>query len=245
MCDLHQIVDLGAASDPGLTESRTIDANVGTELYVVFQNHDPNLRHLVVGAVNGCKTKPVRADHCSRVDNTAVPELTIFLHDHPRVENTVCAYSGVAPQNAAGTNDAAVSDGCAGRNRNQRTDACAFANRNVVSHNGRRMHSGIGTLHRVEDLERLRESEIRFWADEEIPSGKSLGIGDQDCTGCRRLCLLHIFRVVEKAQVLGLRGIEWPDATDLQIPVTDHIGTEIGGEICEFSTRGHCAVLNI
>jgi hypothetical protein len=107
------------------------------------------------------------------------------------------------------------------------------------------VYSGFGTFHRVENLERLRETEIGFWADEKIPSGKNFGIGDQNCAGFGRLCLVHIFRVVEEAEMLGLRGIEWPDATHLEVLVTDHIGAKIGGEIYECSTQGHCAVLNI
>jgi len=36
--------------------------------------------------------------------------------------------------------------------------------------------------------------------------------------------------------MLRLRGIERPDATDLEIPVTDHVGAEIGGEVRKLFT---------
>jgi hypothetical protein len=98
------------------------------------------------------------------------------------------------------------------------------------------MHSGLGTLHRVENLERVRQGEIRLRTDEQIPSGKCLRISDQDRTCPRRSRFLHIFRVVEEAQMLRLRGIERPDATDLEIPVTDHVGAEIGGEVRKLFT---------
>jgi len=106
---LDQIVHLGAAPDPGLTEGRAINADVGAKLHVVFQNDDPNLRHLMVSAFDGGKTKTVRTDHSSRVDDAAVD-------------------LDAAPENAAGADQAAVADSCAGSDRRQGADTRSFAN---------------------------------------------------------------------------------------------------------------------
>src|SRR5207237_8906201 len=46
--DLHQVVDLGAAADDSLAQSRSVDAGAGADRDVVFDAHDPGLRNLAV-----------------------------------------------------------------------------------------------------------------------------------------------------------------------------------------------------
>ena len=46
--DLHQVVDLGAAADDGLAQSRSVDAGAGADLDIVFDAHDPRLGDLAV-----------------------------------------------------------------------------------------------------------------------------------------------------------------------------------------------------
>ena len=66
-----------------------------------------------------------------------------------------------------------------------------------------------------------------------------------------RFSRLIIFFWLTMAMVLsavtlpGCAGNDAPQATHLEVLVTDHIGAKIGGEIYECSTQGHCAVLNI
>ncbi len=129
VCNLHQIVDLRATTDPGLAESRTIDADVGAELDIVLENDDPDLRHLVVDAVNGRETKAVGADHSPRVDDAPIPDTAIILDHHPRVR--ACSPSPIStprPRTQPAPTTAAVTDGRTGGNRSQRADTRSFAN---------------------------------------------------------------------------------------------------------------------
>ena len=45
MADLHKVVDLGAGTNAGLPDGRTINGGAATHLNAVFKNHLAGLRH--------------------------------------------------------------------------------------------------------------------------------------------------------------------------------------------------------
>ena len=243
--NLNQVVHRGAATDSSLTEGSTINADVRAELHFVFQHDDPDLRHLVVGAVDGRITESIGSDYGSGVDDAADADSALLRDHNPWMEDAVCADLDTRPENAAGTDYGTVTDNGALCRRSKRTDARPLSQRNALRHYSRGVYPGLGASHRVEDLEHTRQGKVGLRAHKKISPGKRFRVGYQNRARIGRLRFLHVLRVVEEAQMLRPGGIERPDATDLEISVTDKVGAEIGGEVGESFARRHWAVLNI
>ena len=81
MADLHQIVDLCAAANPGFAHAGTVNAGVGLHLHVVFDHHRRGLRDLVPAPVFVLgESEPVRADHNSVLQQHIIPQLAVLPH---------------------------------------------------------------------------------------------------------------------------------------------------------------------
>ena len=77
---MHQIVDLDAFLDPGLSEPCAVDCAVCADLHVVVDLDNSVLRHLHETRESRIIAEPVRADCGSRMDDDFAAELAV-AHD--------------------------------------------------------------------------------------------------------------------------------------------------------------------
>ena len=105
------------------------------------------------------------------------------------------------------------------------------------------MNPGLRPVNWMKDLQRVRQCEVGFRADEQIAPGKRFGSGDQNRTGIRGSGLVHVFGVVEKTQILLSGVVEGPDRAHAVLSVTHDFGAETPGQLGETEASIHWAVL--
>ena len=105
--DLHQVVDLRPAADPGLTQGRPVYAAVAADIHIVLDHHPPELRDLAMALPVPAKTETVPAQYRPRMDDTALPDAgtavqgRIGLDHRVRPEGHPGAEVGARPDGAA------------------------------------------------------------------------------------------------------------------------------------------------
>src|SRR6185369_1642248 len=95
--NLHQIVDLGAAPDPGLLHAGPVHAGIGLDFHVVFNDYRRGLKDLVpvAGVVLG-EAEAIGPDDSAVLQHYAVAELAAFAYHGMGVGKEVVADSGAA-----------------------------------------------------------------------------------------------------------------------------------------------------
>src|SRR5213075_3078695 len=89
MAHVHQVVELGSATDARLAQGSAIDTGVSAEFDVVFNHHGSDLRKLVITHVAANITEAVSSDANARMQNDAIAyadtvvENDIWMQDAP------------------------------------------------------------------------------------------------------------------------------------------------------------------
>src|SRR5262245_8007244 len=82
MADQNKVVEFGAAADAGLSYGGAVDAGVGLNFHVVFEDGRARLRHLVPGAIFLFgEAEAVAADDDAVLENHAVADAAVFAND--------------------------------------------------------------------------------------------------------------------------------------------------------------------
>ena len=96
--NLHEVVDLRPALDPGLANRRPIDRRVGANLDVVFDDHGGDLRDLLVRPVVAVRKAEAVAAHdravlddAPRADDDALPDRDARVQQAVRPERRAAA----------------------------------------------------------------------------------------------------------------------------------------------------------
>src|SRR5215831_942713 len=91
VADLHKVVDLRAPTDDGPTEHGAVDRGVGTDVHVVLDHDDADLRDLAMpGAVEDV-AEPVAPDDGTRLDDHPAAEADALAQHHPWMEHRILA----------------------------------------------------------------------------------------------------------------------------------------------------------
>ncbi len=107
---LHQIIDLCSPTNDGSTTGGSVNGNIGSNFHIVFNNHRTDMFYLLVPVCGGDKTKPVGAEHDSRVNNTVFPHLDAILDHRVGVDDRVIPYTHIRPDVDAGIDDRVIPD---------------------------------------------------------------------------------------------------------------------------------------
>src|SRR5262249_34034405 len=120
---LDEVIDLGAPADDRFAERRAVDSRVRTDLDVVLDADDADLRDLPVLLAVPDVSESVRADDRARVEHAAAADRAAVVDDGVGVEATVRAdrdvgaHGGARADHRARANPRARSDGRAGLDR--------------------------------------------------------------------------------------------------------------------------------
>src|SRR5215813_15674355 len=90
--DENEVIDLRAVADTGFPYGSTIDAGVGLDFHVIFENRRPGLDNLVPRPVRALgKAEAVSSDDGAILENYAVTYAAEFSNDYVRVCEKVVA----------------------------------------------------------------------------------------------------------------------------------------------------------
>src|SRR5271156_3849292 len=115
VCDLDQIVDLGALTDGRIAGGAAVDRRIGSDLDIVLNDHAPRLGNLLVTSWRRQIAKAVLADPGARMDDHAVTDQRVLDGD-------TGADNAVAPNAYVGTDHSAGPDHRAGPDLRARPD---------------------------------------------------------------------------------------------------------------------------
>ena len=88
---LNQVIQLHTLVDDGLTHRRTVHTGVGTNLYIVLDHYDTNLRNLIVTSGAGSEAEAVGTNHTTSVDGDIVAQLTSLIDGNVGVNEAFLA----------------------------------------------------------------------------------------------------------------------------------------------------------
>ena len=112
VADLDEVVDLGAEVDAGLADGGAVDAGVGLDLDVVFDDCSAGLQDLVPGAVRlAGEAEAVGPDDSAVLQDDVVAEATVLAYDGVGVGEEVIAGAGVGVEDDVGEDGGVVADG--------------------------------------------------------------------------------------------------------------------------------------
>src|SRR5438094_5771912 len=101
--DVHEIVDLGAASDARFIQRSAADGRVGPDFYAIFDHQFSDLRKFLVVAALAIShiAEAVAAQHRSRVHNDAIAQRGLRINCHIRINLALPSYLHTARNRAA------------------------------------------------------------------------------------------------------------------------------------------------
>ena len=112
MADLDEVVDLGAGVDAGFADGGAVDAGVGLDFDVVFEDDRAGLEDLVPGAVGlAGEAEAVGADDGAVLQDDVVAEVAVLADDGVGVGEEVIAGAGVGVEDDVGEDGGVVADG--------------------------------------------------------------------------------------------------------------------------------------
>ena len=98
MTDLHEVVELGATANDGVTHGSTIDGGVGTDLVVAFEDDVADLRDLLILTVDWGEAEAVGTDDASGMEYRVVADDAIVIDLDASIEDAVATDLDVLAQ---------------------------------------------------------------------------------------------------------------------------------------------------
>jgi len=117
VADLHQVVDLGAGSNTGFTDGRTVNGAAATQLNLIFQHNPTGLWHLPPTIGGRDKTEPFRADNSIGIDHATTTQTGAWIKDGIGMQLTAIPYNDPVVNHDSGMQHTVCAD----------TTACADA----------------------------------------------------------------------------------------------------------------------
>jgi len=112
MADLDQIVDLGSGVDAGFADGGAVDAGVGLDLDVVFEDGRAGLEDLVPASVGlSGESEAVGAYDGTVLEDDVVAELAVLTDDGVGVGEEVVANASVGIEDDMGEDDGVIPNG--------------------------------------------------------------------------------------------------------------------------------------
>ena len=121
VCDLDQVVDLGALADDGVSGRAAVDGRIGADLHVVLDDDAPHLRNLLMSLRARQIAEAVLADTDTRMNDHAIADQRM-LDRRTGADRTVAADAHTRPDHRAGRDHRAGADLGMGTDDGQRID---------------------------------------------------------------------------------------------------------------------------
>src|SRR5579871_1688646 len=217
--DLNKVVDLGPFANNRIANPTPIDRRSSSDLDIVFNYNNAELRHLEMAGRLHDETEPVLADVTTWMDNDAIANDRIRYRT-PWTDCTILSDPNVWPDHAIGADQRPSADGSprsydrTGIDRRTNPDLRGAMDRctgcDAICFEKRRGTQRVRikfASHQHKALIRLRREQH----DEAVPSERLKMLADQDSASPRCGEGLRKFRVVYEGQVACLRQINRRD----------------------------------
>ncbi len=196
VCDLHEVVDLRALADHGFAECAPVDGRIRSDLDIVFDPYDSDLRNLAMPSAHDNESVAVGPDHHAAVHNASASDLRAVVDRDVRVDDRVAADHDVLADRGERADRHIRSESGGRGDRRQRRDAS-------------RIFSIVEPA--VEDF---RQRSVRLLHADEARVVSIDVAGDEDRSGSSRRNLRDVGLVADEGDLL-LGGVsERPYAAD-------------------------------
>src|ERR1700733_4927547 len=112
MTHLNEVIYLRAGVNTGFADGGSVDAGIGLDLDVVFDDRGAGLEDLVPGAVGlAGEAEAVCADNYAVLQDNVVAETTVLAHDGVCMSEEVISGPGVGVEDDVGQDSGVVPDG--------------------------------------------------------------------------------------------------------------------------------------
>lgn len=161
--DDDQIIEFGAAADAGFPDGGAVDAGVGLDFDVVFENGRAGLLHLVPGAVALLsKTEAIGADDNAVLQDDTISDLAKFADDGMGMGEEIVADAGALVDGDEAVQDGVASDVGIFLNDAIRADMRTSTDPGGFGDKRGGVKAGIIAGCLIEKFDSVRESEVRI-----------------------------------------------------------------------------------
>lgn len=226
---MYQVINLGSTLDDGAAGGCPVDCRMRPDFHVVANNDVADLRHFMVLAANGDKTKTVAADGGVAMNNTAIADNALLPYGYTGVNDDVStdldalADIGVRIDDGVIADYRIIRDNDIGHYRDIRSDF------NPLADDGCGMHAALHTRRRREYFEQFSKGQPGI----SYPDGRFIKFGDgvrnDDRPGLGRTGFVEVRRHGE-GNLLGTGGLNVGDTGNNNIRIAEHCATNQLGD---------------
>src|SRR5262245_4258440 len=245
--DLHQDVDLCASADHGIAVGPSVDGGPGPDLHLILHDDAANPQDLAVTGRSHDIAEAILSDGAAGVHDDAVPDQAVGNHG-VGADNTLPADTDPGSDHRTGGDERTGpdlglgSDHATGIDRYAALEACGRMDERPRRHGARGEQGGWAQRVRKQRPRDFHESTIRLAnAEHADMRGRAAGIAwsGEAGTGVARRQLRHIFRFVEKGQVVGSSTVERRNSSDAAIEISagSRGGAGKGGDLAHGEDR--------
>jgi len=247
VADENEVVDFCAVADTRFADGGAVDASVGLDFDVVFENSRAGLDDFVPGAVFAFgEAEAVGSDDGAVLENDAIANAAKFADDAVRVREEI-----VADLRAAIDRDGTVQDGVFADHdifvdETVGTDVGVRSDFRGGGDDGGGMDAGRVGRRLIEKFERFGEGEVGIVAANESEgrragiAGYGCGVVDKDGGGASRLEQGSVALVGEEGDLAGPSVFEASYAGDFEIRGGIEAAIEFLGKVRQLHGRRSC-----
>ena len=146
MGHLDKVVELHTLMNNGLSHGRAVDTGIGTNLHIIFDNYNTQLRNLLVTFGVRCETKAVGTNHATGMDGYILANLTTIVDGDVGIDDRTIANLHAFTHKSERTDINILANLGRFRNEGQWMDARLLGKRSCI-HLQQLGHTLIGVLH--------------------------------------------------------------------------------------------------
>src|SRR6185437_12652686 len=162
VCDLHQVVDFNAACNASIVQRAAVNCSIGANFYVVGNLDRADLREFEMPALTENVAEAIRADHRSRMNFNAIPQMNFGIERYARMKAAVFADSRIAAYKTERLDPRRSANFRALLNHNVWADGNILCNFRRGRNNRRGMNRSLRFGHLGQPSRCLRERKLRL-----------------------------------------------------------------------------------
>ena len=245
VADLHQVVELDPPADDGRIRLGAVDAGVGPDLHVVFDDHVAQLRNFVVSPLRvRSEAETVGPDDCAGMEDATAADAAAFVNFDPRVEDGAFADANSVADVNLGIELAAVADFRSGFDDREVAHVTILAQPDAFGYGGQAADPLFAGLRGVVELQQPQYAAAHVVHPHQRGTYRAGGdevLAHQHYGCARRIEVFFVFGVGQVGQRSRLALLDRGDRADACPGVAGDFAPEQAGD--HFSGKFHRFIL--